>query len=297
MGYAVIINYLIIISQIVCIAFCIVMLISLVPVSHRRKQLSSILWDWKKWIPNRKLLDLFNIDSKKLQESNLYVLWSSCGFRISIESYVFFRKLILMICYISISIELLLFYLPQVGLSKVWIIVGCMQALIVGLLHCDQYFIRTYAQIRSVWITKEIYVISGQLLYFAESKLNIHTKLRKCIPYSRLLRKDMEILLATWYHSPVEALQQFKQRIGTDEAISFVDTLDALRQDDNDQFYELLQARLQAYKEKLELSKEGRKETTSYVLYVVAGIPLLYTFQVFIYPWVQEVNKLLSVMH
>lgn len=297
MGYVEIINYLIIISQIVCGTFCLVMLISLVPVSSRKRQLTSMLWDWKKWVPNKKLLDLFNISSTKLQESNLYVLWSSCGFRISIESYVLARKLILIICYTSICIEMLLSCLPQVGISKSWLIAGCIQILLIGLLYCDQYFIRSYSQIRSVWVTKEIYVISGQLLYFSESKLNIHTKLRKCIPYSRLLRKDMEILLATWYHSPVEALQQFKQRIGTDDGISFVDTLDALRQDDNDQFYELLQARVQAYKEKLELAKEGRKETTSYVLYVVAGIPLLYTFQVFIYPWVQEVNKLLSVMH
>ncbi|MNG35727.1 hypothetical protein D3C84_1225380 [compost metagenome] len=50
----------------------------------------------------------------------------------------------------------------------------------------------------------------------------------------------------------------------------------------------LLRQRIQDYKEKLEMAKESRKETTSYFLFVIAGIPILYTFQVFIYPWVRE---------
>src|SRR5690606_24764736 len=89
----------------------------------------------------------------------------------------------------------------------------------------DQFWLKAYKQSRTITITREIYAISHQLLYFSDSQLHIHTKLRKCLPYSRVLRKDMEILLADWYHDSSEALQRFKQRVGTDEGMGFVETI------------------------------------------------------------------------
>lgn len=156
----------------------------------------------------------------------------------------------------------------------------------------DRTWLRAVRKMRSLQLTKEIYVISNQLLYLAGSALHIHTKLMRCVPYTRLMRADLERLLAEWYHDPAHALRAFKLRIGTDDGMSFVETIDAIRQHESGQYYELLRVRISDYKEKLELAKESRKESTSYALFVVAGIPILYTFQVFIYPWVREGQKL-----
>lgn len=71
-----------------------------------------------------------------------------------------------------------------------------------------------------------------------------------------------------------------------------METLDALRLHESPEYYELLRVRIADYKEKIELAKESRKESTSYFLFVIAGIPILYTFQIFIYPWVREGQKL-----
>ena len=92
-------------------------------------------------------------------------------------------------------------------------------------------------------------------------------------------------------------IQNFKQRLGTDDAISFVETINALRQDQNEEFYTLLRERIEEYKEKIEIARDSRKETTSYILFVLSAVPILYTFQVFIYPWVSEVQHLLSSLN
>ncbi|MWC30679.1 hypothetical protein [Paenibacillus sp. MMS18-CY102] len=156
----------------------------------------------------------------------------------------------------------------------------------------DLIWLRSIHRVRAQRITKEVYVISNQLLYFAGANLHLHTKLSRCVPFAKVLQGELQRLLAEWYHDAEEALRRFKQRLGTDDGASFVETLDSLRLHESDEFYSLLRQRIQDYKEKLELAKESRKETTSYVLFVIAGIPILYTFQVFIYPWVREGQKL-----
>ncbi|EFM11831.1 conserved hypothetical protein [Paenibacillus curdlanolyticus YK9] len=156
----------------------------------------------------------------------------------------------------------------------------------------DLAWLRSIHRVRAQRITKEVHVISNQLLYFAGANLHLHTKLSRCVPFAKVLQSDMQRLLAEWYHDAEEALRRFKLRLGTEDGASFVETLDSLRLHESEEFYSLLRQRIQDYKEKLELAKESRKETTSYALFVVAGIPILYTFQVFIYPWVREGQKL-----
>lgn len=272
------------------------MLLSLIPMKRRQRTIQLMLSGWRKWQPNEQLLRIFRIDAKKESDSNLSVLWSGCGFDFPFLGYLIIRKILLWTSYILLACGAIAIGIIRIHLDNWLLVVISIQIVVVIFFQSDPYWLRAYRQLRAVAITREIYAISGQLLYFAESSLHIHSKLRKCLPYSRLLRRDLEILLADWYHNPATALQALKQRIGTEEGISFIDTIDALRQHNHEHFYELLRTRLQDYKEKLELAKEGRKETTSYLLFVISGIPILYTFQVFIHPWVQEVNKLLSVM-
>ncbi|WP_274649128.1 hypothetical protein [Paenibacillus humicola] len=161
----------------------------------------------------------------------------------------------------------------------------------------DKVWLEALRKHRSERMTKEIYVVSSQLLYLSGSSLHIHTKLMRCLPYTRTMRADMQTMLGEWYHDAEGALRRFKLRLGTEDGMSFVETIDSLRLHESEEYYVLLRERIQDYKEKLDLAKESRKESTSYVLFVLAGIPILYTFQIFIYPWVREGQKLFESLH
>lgn len=165
------------------------------------------------------------------------------------------------------------------------------------LLLWDHAWLEAIRRARAERMTKEIYMVSNQLLYLAGSSLHIHTKLMRSVPFTRVMRADLQILLGEWYHDAEGALRRFKLRLGTEEGLSFVETVDSLRLHESEHYYELLRERIQDYKEKLELTKESRKESTSYLLFVIAGIPILYTFQIFIYPWVREGQQLFSSLN
>ncbi|QYR20736.1 hypothetical protein KZ483_23725 [Paenibacillus sp. sptzw28] len=165
-------------------------------------------------------------------------------------------------------------------------------AVAVILLFWDLPWLEAFRRARSERMTKEIYIVSSQLLYLAGSSLHIHTKLMRCLPFTRTMRGDLQMLLGEWYHDAEGALRRFKLRLGTEEGLSFVETIDSLRLHESEHYYVLLRDRIHDYKEKLELARDSRKESTSYLLFVLAGIPILYTFQIFIYPWVREGQKL-----
>lgn len=215
-------------------------------------------------------------------------LLAGCGVTMDASWYVAGRRLLLLL--------LPLLILAACGwqmqhTERIWPVLTLLLVLMV-VVYWDLPWLRSMRKLRAHQITKEIYMMSNQLLYLAESSLNIHTKLTRCVPFTRTLRGDLERLLAEWYHDAEQALRRFKHRIGTDDGMSFVETIDSLRLHESEEYYILLRERIQDYKEKLELAKESRKESTSYVLFVLAGIPILYTFQVFIYPWVMEGQKL-----
>ncbi|WP_339279670.1 hypothetical protein NYE40_07030 [Paenibacillus sp. FSL W8-1187] len=156
----------------------------------------------------------------------------------------------------------------------------------------DKIALESIRQARSAKVIREIHTVSTQLLYLQGSSLHIHAKLMRCVPYTRSIRGELQNLLGEWYHDAGEAIHMFKTRVGTEEAISFAETVDSLRLHEDDAYYGLLRERIRDYKEKLEIAKESRKESGSYVLFILAGLPILYTFQVFIYPWVRESQKL-----
>lgn len=240
--------------------------------------------------PSERLLRLFGIKKEHSAYQERAILLAGCGILFDPAWYMLFRQLVMTI---GMGIGTLSLALFRNELASIWF-----QALIIlplllaGALWVDRTWLRAVQKMRSLQFTKEIYVVSNQLLYFADSNLNIHAKLMRCMPYTKAMRVDMERLLAEWYHDPALALRQFKLRVGTEDGMSFVETIDAIRQHESSQYYELLRIRISDYKEKLELAKDSRKESTSYVLFIIAGIPILYTFQVFIYPWVREGQKL-----
>lgn len=157
---------------------------------------------------------------------------------------------------------------------------------------CDKPLLESLRKARSERIMREILAVSNQLLYFAGASLHLHVKLTRCLPYTSVIRSDLRRMLAEWYHDAGEAIARFKRRVGTAEAAGFAETIEALRLREDDAFYALLRERIADYKAKIELGRESRKEAASYVLFVLAGIPILYMFQIFIYPWVQEGHRL-----
>ncbi|WP_438448502.1 hypothetical protein [Gorillibacterium sp. sgz5001074] len=160
------------------------------------------------------------------------------------------------------------------------------------LVHGDRYVWNAVKRYRTNRIVEEIFAVSRQLLYFDGSPLHLHGKLSRCLPYTRLIRQEWHLLLNDWYHDQEGAVRRFRERLGTEEAHGFAETIQSLRQYDGEAYYELLRQRVQDYKEKLELHRDSRKESVSYVLFVLAGLPIMYTFQIFIHPWVQEGRRL-----
>jgi len=172
-------------------------------------------------------------------------------------------------------------------------------ALAAGMLLalCDRMFLDAYRRYRADRIRKELVVVSSQLLYYSGSRLHLHGKLARCLPYTKLMRQDMQLLLNEWYHRPDTALARFRERLGTDEAYGFVETIRTLRMGESEEVYDMIREMAKEYKAKIELARAGRKETVSYALFVLAGIPILYTFQIFLYPWVQQSQQLFDMLN
>lgn len=232
-------------------------------------------------------------DSSSFLEREL--LLAGCGITGDAAWYLLARKVLFTIISLMI-VGVLALHEPLSSYISLTYFIPCL-FIILLFLYIDLVWLRSIRKVRALQMTKEIFIVSKQLLYLSDSSLHIHTKLLRCVPFTRLMRSDLERLLAEWYHDAGEALQRFKLRLGTEEGLSFVETLDSLRLHESQQYYELLRARIEDYKEKIELAKESRKESTSYFLFVIAGIPILYTFQVFIYPWVSEAQKLFQSLN
>jgi hypothetical protein len=165
------------------------------------------------------------------------------------------------------------------------------------LLCFDKVVLQALRKQRTTRIIGEIYVLSNHLLYYSGSQMNLHSKLLRSVPYTRTIRKELSLMLNEWYHNAEEAIQRFKTRLGTDEAHSFAETVRSLRLNESLEYYDLLRERIRDYKEKMELARDSRKETTSYALFVVAGVPILNTFRVFVYPWVMEGQNLFNSLN
>ncbi|WP_276357793.1 hypothetical protein [Cohnella caldifontis] len=161
----------------------------------------------------------------------------------------------------------------------------------------DGMMLNALRRYRTDRIRREIMTVARQLLYYSGSRLHLHGKLLRMLPLTRIIRPELGLLLNEWYHDPDRALRRFRERLGTEEAGSFAESLRSLRLHESGEVYDLLRAMVQEYKARIELAREGRKETASYLLFVLAGVPILYTFQVFLYPWVQEAANLFDALN
>lgn len=167
---------------------------------------------------------------------------------------------------------------------------------VIALLLLDGVILERLKQMRRYRIMQEIDAISRHLLYTGGQPVNLHARLLLCLPFARVLRGEWYRLTADWYQGAEEALRRFHERVGTEEARSFAETLNALRQYEDDRYYGLLRERIADNKMKMELLRESRKEAASYLLLVLAGVPIMYTFRLFIYPWVAEGQKLFQLL-
>jgi hypothetical protein len=243
-------------------------------------------WWLKIWRTNR--------ESIALQERRL--LLKGCGIRVSPEVYLAYRRCVL---FLLTPLGAMIYSLEQRRLFSSlfsWYTLFVL-GLVIGLAASDRLWLQSVRRYRTDRIRREIVAVISQLLYYTGSRLHLHGKLMKCLTLTRCIRTDMGLLLNEWYHDADTALKRFKERLGTDEAYGFTESMRSLRLNESQDIYDLLREVVQDYKAQIELAKDSRKETTSYLLFVLAGIPILYTFQVFIYPWVQEASKLFDSLN
>lgn len=169
-------------------------------------------------------------------------------------------------------------------------------AALLILLFFDSRLLSLLKKRRSRSIVNEVYLLSRQLLYYSGSSMNLHLKLVRCVPLTKTIRPQMNLLTNEWYQDAERAIERFAGRLATEEGHHFAETLRALRLYDHEQYYEMLRQRIKDYKQKIELIKDSRKEMTSYVLFVLSGVPILNTFRIFIYPWLAEGRKLFDFL-
>jgi hypothetical protein len=176
-----------------------------------------------------------------------------------------------------------------------YLLIFCVLGIAAALL--DKSILSLIEKYRSQRIVADIYKVCSQLLYYQGSNLNLHTRLVRCVPHTSIIQNHMHLLVNEWYSDAETAIHRFKYRLGTDEAYGFAETLNALRLNDSEHYYQLLRQRLKDYKEKLDLYKESKSESRSYVFFVIAGIPILNTFRVFVYPWIAEGQQLFQSLN
>ncbi|BBI35269.1 hypothetical protein [Cohnella abietis] len=232
--------------------------------------------------------------SVSLQERRM--LLAGCGIRYPPENYLAYRRCLLFVLPIVGFTVYMLEAKGQLPSVFSWNLLFVLLVIIV-MAACDRMWLQSFRRYRTDRIRREIVAVSSQLLYYTGSRLHLHGKLMKCLSLTRHIRAEMGLLLNEWYHDADAALKRFKERLGTDEAYGFAESMRSLRLNESQEIYDLLREVVQDYKAQMDLAKDSRKETTSYLLFVLAGIPILYTFQIFLYPWVQEAAKLFDALN
>ncbi|MBD0383711.1 hypothetical protein [Paenibacillus sedimenti] len=236
------------------------------------------------------LCKLLGMSNKSVEEKRQLLI--GCGVWLDAALYEGSRRLLIIVALVAIIGSYLAFQHPWMTFHAhpIYVMVGA-GCLLPFLLFDKKVLFQLKGQ-RSHRIVKEIYVISHHLLYYNDSHMNLHAKLTLCASQTRSIRSIFQVMLNEWYQDSEAAIYRFKMRLGTDEAHSFGETLNALRLNEHGSYYELLKQRIQDYKEKMELVRDSRKETVSYLLFVLAGLPILNTFRVFMYPWIAEGQRL-----
>ncbi|MBB6672645.1 hypothetical protein [Cohnella nanjingensis] len=233
-------------------------------------------------------------ESTALQERRM--LLAGCGIRVAPALYLAVRRSAIALSAAAAAAGYALGRAGWISPALTWNALFLFVLLGAGALF-DRPYLEAIQRYRTDRIRREIVAVVSQLLYYTGSRLHLHGKLMRCLPHTRLIRGEMQLLLNEWYHDADAALGRFKTRLGTQEAFGFTETVRSLRLYESSEVYGMLREVVSEYKANIELAKAGRKETTSYVLFVLAGIPILYTFQIFLYPWVQEAQRLFDALN
>lgn len=257
-----------------------------------------------KWRNYRRVINLKKIEQHMIKLLRISIhssgalhykqLLQGCGLPINYSYYLILRRGAGIVG--SLMMVIMVFMAGHANLTVVSVL-GMILLLLWLLIILDKYLLYVLKQRRRERILKDIHTVSKQLLYYRGSNLNIHSKIQRCHPFTTTIRRELDLLIKEWYEGAGLAIEQFKQRIGTEEGYSFAETINSLRLNDDDRYYDLLRQRISDYKEKIELQRESKKETNSYVLFILAGLPILNTFRVFIYPWVQEGQRLFESLN
>jgi hypothetical protein len=269
--------------------------IMLVPVRAnrwRKSQVMSVLRE--KQLPDW-LFKSLGLKAKIIEEKRQLLL--GCGIRMNAGLYEGSRRLLLGATFLigALGYAGLQHPILTLFIEPIYVLTGAICMLLF--LFFDKKVLAQLKEKRANRIVREIYVISHHLLYYNDSHMSLHAKLSLCAPQTRSIRMQFGLLLNEWYQGSEAAIVQFKIRLGTDEAHSFGETLNVLRLNEHASYYELLKQRIQDYKEKMELVRESKKEAVSYLLFVLAGLPILNTFRVFMYPWVAEGQRLFHAIN
>ncbi|MDU0205969.1 hypothetical protein ACYEXS_13105 [Paenibacillus sp. MAH-36] len=269
--------------------------ILLVPVRANRwrtSQVMSVLREKK--LPDW-LFKCLGLKAKTIEEKRQLLI--GCGIRMNAGLYEGGRRILLLTAFLIgvLGYAGLQYPLLTLFIEPIYVLTGT--ACLSLFLFFDKKVLAQLKEKRAHRIVREIYVISHHLLYYNDSHMSLHAKLSLCASQTRSIRTQFGLLLNEWYQGSEAAIAQFKIRLGTDEAHSFGETLNVLRLNEHASYYDLLKQRIQDYKEKMELVRESKKEAVSYVLFVLAGLPILNTFRVFMYPWVAEGQRLFHAIN
>lgn len=255
--------------------------------------------NWQGWRRHRTPTWLMKLGRTDRESHSLHerTVWlNGCGLRVDPRLYLACRRLLIAACMLVVMLGLGPALAGTRGFPGWWK-PGIGAFILAGIVYFDGTLLNALRRYRSDRIRRELIAVSSQLLYYTSSRLHLHGKLMKCLPLTGMIRTELAYLLNEWYHDPDLALRQFKERLGTDEAYGFAENLRTLRSHESDEVYDLMRELVHEYKDKLDLAREGRKETASYLMFVLAGIPILYTFQIFLHPWVQEASRLFDALN
>ncbi|MFD2672528.1 hypothetical protein [Marinicrinis sediminis] len=227
----------------------------------------------------------------------LQFLLRGAGIRLHVVSYQLYKRVVQIVAVLP-SAALILLHTESWGLSRTEELAVHLLAIIVLLsTWLDRWMLESMKKRRSMKIARELHQVSQHLLYYEGSKLHLHTKLMRCTSFTTIIRNEWHQLLNDWYYSAEDAMTRFKRQLGTNEAYQFTETLKAMYIQDSQLFYQLLRERIEDTKEKGILQQDEEKEAKSYVLFVLAGLPILNTFRIFLYPWVQEGQRILNSLN
>ncbi len=225
------------------------------------------------------------------------VLLEGCGMgdSLSVRRYIRIRTALIAAAVILLITAMLIARLGLFDprLTNMLVVLGI---LVLGAVWFDRSLLALAGQRRKRLMVQDLYELCRQLWYMRDSRLSLHGKLSRCDLSGLAVASGFLRMRNDWYSGSELAIERFQRFTGTEEGYSFGETLRAIARCDDPSLYELFYERMNDYKEKTSFERASGRETLSYLLFVLAGLPIVNTFRVFVYPWVEEGKKLFDAL-